>query len=1120
MLKRISLLFAAIALLTACGDSSSSEVTCNQDCTQIPNPVCDGSAQVSALGAGQCVEGICQWVPVRTECPFGCADGACNAPPVDPCEGITCDAPPAPSCNATVAVVSEAAGTCAEGRCTYATTETDCATSGEVCDAGACRAPLPCDGVTCNAPPAAFCDGRTAVAYPEAGICDGGNCNYQEVRTDCVGANDCIAGACVPVDRCSGVSCDAPPAPFCRGAVATSYDASGACEAATGNCTYNTNSTDCAASGLRCVAGECQLPAGDPCAGVVCNAPIGATCDGSTANTFVGTCNPRTRACEYSDPIAIDCAATGLECVAGRCLPPDLCAGVSCEAPPAATCEGTVSVVSTLPGLCTDGNCGYSVVRTNCAARGFVCQDGFCTDPAACIGVACDAPPAPVCVGQRAVAFGSAGSCRDGECFYPETSEDCAAFGGTCVAGTCDYAGSCNVSECITPPFSFCDGETAVRYPANGSCVRGACGYAETRVDCAALGSSCIDAACINIDLCEGVTCTNPPADRCVGNSLRSFGEGVCNPGTGVCEYAPLNTDCAANSATCVGTACIPNDLCAGIVCNTPPSPVCAGGSAVSYSLPGTCVAGDCFYAEATEDCSLDSGICVGGACQTLNPCLGVSCATPPDSTCVGDTAVVYGTTGLCLAGDCNYQRTETDCAASGGICADAACQTVDRCAGVSCDAPPAGVCESGSVVRLYNGVGTCDAATGACDYASGTLDCSENGEACADGACVPVDPCVDVTCAAFDAPFCTGDLATTVGEGYCVDGGCEYGDAISYEDCTLAGKVCVAGTCQLPAATVAAGDLIITEASFASSSAGSWFEVRNISGRELDLRGLTIRSGAQTLFIGAAQPIAAGDYGVLASSSALFGDVVPTMTSDTFPALSSSTAIALLAGSTAVAEMNFASGVATGAGASSQLEPRSYATAATAAASWCLSTESYGTGLLGTPGFTNSPCAANVAAFAEITEVMLLPAEEPDFAYQWFEIRNRTASAVDLTGLQIVIGGVVAAQLGEGNVLPASELLVFGTTPGAAGGASDILYGTSATAVTPGSIALRMAGVTIDQVSWDGTWPVSAAASMQVSNSAASNDSRANWCLSTNRYDGTLNLGSPGSLNATCTPP
>lgn len=1120
MLKRFALLFAALVLLTACGDATEGEATCAQDCTQLPNPVCDGSVQVSALGAGQCVNGICQWVPIRTECPFGCADGACGAAPLDPCDGVTCDAPPEPACNATIAVVSDASGTCADGVCTYGTTETDCATAGQVCDAGACRAPLPCDGVTCDAPPAAFCDGRTAVTYPTAGICDGGSCNYQEVRTACAGANDCIDGACVPVDRCSDVTCESAPAPFCRGSVATTYDATGSCEAATGTCRYNANETDCSSTGLRCVAGTCQIPPGDPCAGVVCNAPIGASCDGSTANTFDGTCNPRTRACEYSTPIAIDCAADGLECVAGRCVPPDLCAGVTCDRPPVATCEGSVSVVSTLPGLCTDGTCGYSVVRTNCAARGFICQEGFCTDPAACIGVSCDAPPAPVCVGERAVAFGSAGTCRDGECFYPETSEDCAAFGGTCVAGACDYSGSCNVSECITPPFSFCDGDTAVRYPSNGSCVRGACGYAETRVDCAALGSSCVDAACINIDLCEGVTCNTPPDDRCVGNTLRSFGDGVCNPGTGVCEYAPLSTDCAANSATCVGTACIPNDLCAGVTCNEPPASVCAGGSAISYALPGTCVAGDCFYAEAIEDCSLGGGICLAGVCESINPCLGVTCATPPDSTCVGDTAVVYGATGLCLAGDCNYQRTETDCAASGGVCSDAACQSVDRCAGVSCDTPPAGVCESGSIARLYNGVGTCNEATGACEYATGILDCSDNGEACVDGACLPADPCTGVVCAPFDAPFCSGDQAVSVGEGLCVDGGCDYELALSYEDCTLSGKVCSAGRCELPVATVVAGELVITEVSFSGSTAGAWFEVKNISGRDLDLRGLTIRSGTQSLFIGAAQPVAAGDYGVLAGDTALVGDVVPTFTSAAFPSISASGSLALLNGASVVAEMNFGGGVTSDVGASSQLEPRSYLSAPTTPSNWCLSTDSYATEVFGTPGFVNTPCASNVTAFAEITEIMLLPAEDPDFAYQWFEIRNRTASDVDLTGLQIVVGGVVAAQLGEGNLLPASALLVFGTTLGAAGGNIDILYGTAATAANPGSIELRLAGVTVDLVSWDGAWPVTASASMQVSNAASSNDSRANWCVSTSRYDATPNLGTPGNLNGTCTPP
>lgn len=181
------------------------------------------------------------------------------------------------------------------------------------------------------------------------------------------------------------------------------------------------------------------------------------------------------------------------------------------------------------------------------------------------------------------------------------------------------------------------------------------------------------------------------------------------------------------------------------------------------------------------------------------------------------------------------------------------------------------------------------------------------------------------------------------------------------------------------------------------------------------------------------------------------------------------------------------------------------------------MATENFDIGLVGTPGYVNSPCPANVTAFAEITEIMLLPAEEPDSNFQWFEVRNRTSADVDLTGLQVVVGGAVAAQLGEGNVLPAYGLIVFGTTTAAAGGRVDILYGSGTTAVTPGSIELRMAGVTIDVVSWSGSWPVGAGASMQVSNSVASNDSVLNWCLSTALYDATTNLGTPGALNGVC---
>ena len=308
----------------------------------------------------------------------------------------------------------------------------------------------------------------------------------------------------------------------------------------------------------------------------------------------------------------------------------------------------------------------------------------------------------------------------------------------------------------------------------------------------------------------------------------------------------------------------------------------------------------------------------------------------------------------------------------------------------------------------------------------------------------------------------------------------------------------------------------LITEASFTGSTGGAWFEVKNITARTLDLRGLTIRAGAQTLFIGTAEPIGPGDYGVLASTTATIGDIVPTIVSDAFPDLARGESIALLAGSTPVAGIIFER-IATSLEASTQLEPRSYRTAPTAPASWCLATESFDIGLVATPGFLNSPCPASVTAFAEITEIMLLPTEEPDSNFQWFEVRNRTSADVDLTGLQIVINGAVAAQLGEGNLLPANGLIVFGTTSGAAGGLVNILYGSGTTALTPGSLELRMAGVTIDNVSWTGSWPVAAGASMQVSNSVASNDSVLSWCLSTARYDATANLGTPGALNGVC---
>lgn len=48
-----------------------------------------------------------------------------------------------------------------------------------------------------------------------------------------------------------------------------------------------------------------------------------------------------------------------------------------------------------------------------------------------------------------------------------------------------------------------------------------------------------------DIDLCQGISCTTPPADECQGDSLRSYETtGICNPDNGICSYGYNDTLC------------------------------------------------------------------------------------------------------------------------------------------------------------------------------------------------------------------------------------------------------------------------------------------------------------------------------------------------------------------------------------------------------------------------------------------------------------------------------------------------------------------------------------------------------------------------------------------------
>ncbi|MFW5738729.1 MAG: hypothetical protein ACOC1F_00035 [Myxococcota bacterium] len=208
---------------------------------------------------------------------------------------------------------------------------------------------------------------------------------------------------------------------------------------------------------------------------------------------------------------------------------------------------------------------------------------------------------------------------------------------------------------------------------------------------------------------------------------------------------------------------------CEGVTCNTPPSNTCANENQLRvYSRNGTCDAGTCSYTSQLVDCP--SG-CENDACMG-DPCVGVTCNTPPANECADATHLaVYDVPGTCNEGTCSYDTHNQYCAHG---CENGSCNG-DPCAGVSCNSPPANYCASADQLAVYETPGTCD--EGTCSYDSHQEYC-EFG--CVSGACEG-DPCVGVTCISPPADYCIAadSLREYEPSGQCADGSCVY----DYED-------------------------------------------------------------------------------------------------------------------------------------------------------------------------------------------------------------------------------------------------------------------------------------------------------------------------------------------------
>jgi RHS repeat-associated protein len=392
----------------------------------------------------------------------------------------------------------------------------------------------------------------------------------------------------------------------------------------------------------------------------------------------------------------------------------DPCEGIVCDTPPVSYCQGSDTlVVYEVPGVCDAGTCSYSTHEEVCQ---FGCDSGVC-NPDPCDGIYCDTPPQNVCDDATFLrVYEQQGTCEDGDCAYGSSLTEC-DFG--CLDGAC-VDDPCLGVTCVTPPQNVCEDLDNLRvYESSGYCDSGNCFYNFQITNCE---FGCESGECLD-DPCVGVTCDTPPANYCVDtDSLRVFEvQGNCSDGE--CEYGFEDLGCEFG---CEAGACL-QDPCIGVTCNSPPANYCQDlDTLVSYTDDGTCDDGVCLYEGVQTIC--DFG-CDSGACLE-DPCLGVACETPPANYCQdSDNVIVYDENGDCTDGLCEYDYTALLCdfGCENGECLE------DPCLGISCETPPANYCDDEDTLVNYDSFGTCE--NGLCSYTSFEEACTFG---CSAGACNP----------------------------------------------------------------------------------------------------------------------------------------------------------------------------------------------------------------------------------------------------------------------------------------------------------------------------------------------------------------------------------------------
>ncbi len=423
----------------------------------------------------------------------------------------------------------------------------------------------------------------------------------------------------------------------------------------------------------------------EACNGVDCQ-PAEAACTGDILELSVfGSCVAGD--CVFPDSRQLDCAAEGFICSDGACADAPICGDGSINLDEE-ECDGAAV------GAASCSDFGFTTGEVSCAddctLDSSECSGNLCDD------VTCDAPPAAECDGTTALTY-ETGTCDAGECSYVPAAQECTDTDETCVDGACvraPRAGELVITEIMANPGGGDSGRewfeihnlsatpqqlagltlsddgsdsleiwTTHSIPPGGYAVIGASDSATPTVDVAwsDWGSFSLSNNDDEIEL--------------------SFGGGFIDAvtwGPGA-DPAWIRPDGASMSLDTDALDANDNNFsvnwCAGQTEYGPSDDLGSPGEA-NPTCPVLPFCGDGIVDE-DEECddgnNVDDDGCQGDC--TLPECsTGGDCDGPPSDSCSGNTAVTWPETGVCSGGLCEYSSTETNCDDTGQTCVSGAC--------------------------------------------------------------------------------------------------------------------------------------------------------------------------------------------------------------------------------------------------------------------------------------------------------------------------------------------------------------------------------------------------------------------------------------------------------------